>query len=483
MEAKAIGQAIIDSLTDPHLFARFFQPAESWLPWRTVLRVLFGLSPLAGAEEELFHAATGRTRGFAGPLTEAWLLCGRRSGKSRILALIAVCLATFRSYTEYLAPGERPVVMILACDRDQASVIFGYAQALIEQTPMLASLIAHATSDTLELTSGVSIEVHASSYKSVRGRTLIAGLCDEAAFWRTDDSRNPAAAVLAALRPGLSTIPNAPLLIATSTYAQEGAVFEAFTRHHGQNDSPVMVWRAPTLAMNPSFREQIVADAMAADPQSAAAEYDSLFLTDLRAFLDEQVIQDALDHGCHERPASPRHTYQCFVDPSGGRADSFTAAVAHRSGDQFFLDVVREYRPPLDPAVVVADIAKTLQPYKVTTVVGDSYAGEWPVTVFRSHGVKYQTAERSRSEIYLETGPLLAQGVARLIDVPRLTSQLRQLERRASPSGRDRVNHGPGAHDDVVNAALGAIHLVATKRQPPTYLALGPRSRPPYALM
>jgi hypothetical protein len=144
---------------------------------------------------------------------------------------------------------------------------------------------------------------------------------------------------------------------------------------------------------------------------------------------------------------------------------------------------VRPYRPPLDPAVAVADIAKTLQPYKVTTVVGDNYAGEWPVTVFRNHGIKYVASEKTRSEIYLETGPLLAQGIARLIDVPRLTSQLRQLETRSSPSGRDRVNHGPGAHDDVANAALGAIHLVATKRQPPSYLNLGPRIRPPYCTM
>jgi hypothetical protein len=288
--------------------------------------------------------------------------------------------------------------------------------------------------------------------------------------------------VLAALRPGLSTIPGAPLLVATSTYAKEGAVYETFTKHHGQDDSPIMVWRAPTLTMNPSFRKEVVTAALAADHQSAAAEYGSEFLTDLRAFLDEQVIQDALDHGCHERPPSLRHAYIAFVDPSGGRRDSFTAAIAHRDGDKFVLDVVREYRPPLDPAVVVDEIAKTLKPYRVAKVTGDAYAGEWPVTVFRSHGIAYVTSQVNRSDIYLETGPLLAQGRARLIDVPRLTGQLRQLERRSTPAGRDRVDHGPGGQDDVANAAMGAIYLASKAKALPQ--GFDPRrSRPEFSIM
>ena len=478
-EAQTFARRVVRSVTDPKLFAPHFQPLESWKPWLTVLKCLFGLQ-LDAEELKLFTECTGRTRPFDGPVSEAWWLCGRRSGKSRVLALIAVCLACFRDYTNHLAPGERAVIIILAVDRDQAQVIFQYTRALLRETKMLAARIQNETADTLDL-DRVSIEVHASSYKSVRGRTLAGAACDEAAFWRSDDSRNPAAAVLAALRPGLSTIPGAPLLIASSVYSQEGAVYEAFTRHHGQDDSPVMVWRAPTLTMNPTFRKEVVTAALAADHHSAAAEYGSEFLTDLRAFLEESFIRDALDHGCHERPPSPRHQYVAFVDPSGGRRDSFTLGIAHRSGDQVFLDLVREYRPPLDPAVVVEDIAKVLKPYRITTVTGDAYAGEWPVSVFRNHSIKYLTSEKNRSEIYLETGPLLAQGVARLIDVDRLTGQLRQLERRSTSTGRDKVDHGPGGRDDVANAAMGAVWLASKARAIPQ--GMGPRIRPAYSIM
>jgi len=38
-----------------------------------------------------------------------------------------------------------------------------------------------------------------------------------------------------------------------------------------------------------------------------------------------------------------------------------------------------------------------------------------------------------------------------------LLRELRGLERRRSSAGRDRVDHRPGAHDDLANAVAGAI--------------------------
>ena len=88
--------------------ARHFQPLESWAAWMTVLRGLFALD-LSPDERELFTRCTGRWELLVGPVGEAWFLCGRRIGKSRFLALLAVILACFRTYNR--APGERLVVM------------------------------------------------------------------------------------------------------------------------------------------------------------------------------------------------------------------------------------------------------------------------------------------------------------------------------------------------------------------------------------
>ena len=51
--------------------------------------------------------------------TEAWLVCGRRAGKIFILALCAVFVACFFDYRNFLAPGERATVLIIATNRSR----------------------------------------------------------------------------------------------------------------------------------------------------------------------------------------------------------------------------------------------------------------------------------------------------------------------------------------------------------------------------
>jgi hypothetical protein len=63
--------------------------------------------------------------------------------------------------------------------------------------------------------------------------------------------------------------------------------------------------------------------------------------------------------------------------------------------------------------------------------------------------------------LYAELLPLMNSGRVELLDQPRLLAQLASLERRTARSGRDTIDHPPGAHDDVANAAAGAIALVA----------------------
>ena len=48
-------------------------------------------------------------------------------------------------------------------------------------------------------------------------------------------------------------------------------------------------------------------------------------------------------------------------------------------------------------------------------------------------------------------------GCVRLLDNPQLVSQFAALERRTSPNGKDRVDHGPGGHDDLCNSAALAL--------------------------
>jgi hypothetical protein len=455
--ARELGTAALNAWTDDVGFAEHFRPLRSWTAWMTVWRCLFGLE-LSDDERALFHRCTGRTQPFAGPLTEAWLLCGRRSGKSRILALVAVCLATFRDYSPYLAPGEQPLVMVLAKDRDQAGVIFAYARALITQTPMLASMLVSETADTLKLDNGVIIGVFTSSYKSIRGRTAVCLLADEVAFWESPDSRNCAEAVINAAQKTMGTIPGAMLLCASSTYTMEGALYEAFHKHHGKDTSNVMVWRADTLTMNPSFRKEVIDAAYAADAQDAAAEYGSEWLTDARAHFPEDVIDAAImpDRKSLSRDLAVEHV--AFCDPSGGVSDSMTLGVAHLdSARMVVLDRLETAKPPFKPEDVCQRFADVLASYGLKDVVGDNFGSGWVKDAFRRVGITYMSSELTKSEIYLAAQPLFTQRRVELLDLPVLSGELRRLERRPRAGGRVQVDHPRGSHDDAGNAACGAL--------------------------
>jgi hypothetical protein len=86
---------LIQACQDRNLFAPWFRDESTWRSWFAFIRALFGLL-MSEAELELFTRCTGRARPPTDSTSEAWLICGRRSGKSFILSLIAVYLATFK---------------------------------------------------------------------------------------------------------------------------------------------------------------------------------------------------------------------------------------------------------------------------------------------------------------------------------------------------------------------------------------------------
>jgi hypothetical protein len=104
------------------------------------------------------------------------------------VALIATYLACFKDYAHLLAPGQRVRIAALARDREQASEIFRYILGLIEAVPLLAPMIMRYDSEEIELSNRVTIAVATASFRSVRGYTLAAALCDEVAFWRSDET-------------------------------------------------------------------------------------------------------------------------------------------------------------------------------------------------------------------------------------------------------------------------------------------------------
>ncbi len=347
--------------------------------------------------------------------------------------------------------------MVVAADRRQARVVFRYVAALLDESPLLAQMVERRTRESLTLSNRVTIEVHTASFRTTRGYTIVGAVADEIAFWRAEDSANPDTEILNALRPAMATVPGSLLLAISSPYARRGALWQAHRDHHGREGDPVLVWQAETRAMNPTADERVIAAAYAADEAAASAEWGALFRRDVECLVSREAVEAVVVGGRRELPPVPGADYIAFVDPSGGSADAMTLAVAHMLDGRAVLDLVRERRPPFSPEAVTAEFCALLKSYGVGQVVGDRYAGEWPRERFREHGVAYEPAETAKSDLYRDLLPLVNSGMVELLDSPRLVAQLLGLERRTARGGRDSIDHGPGGHDDLVNAAAGAL--------------------------
>src|SRR5262245_17158437 len=275
-------------MADPELFGRDFG-GPSWAVWRTFLRALFGLAPEGDADRGLFAECTGRGTWPMAPAREAWVAAGRRAGKSRVAALVAVYLACFRAHQGRLAPGERAVVMVIAADRKQAGVVFSYVRALLDH-PLLRPMVEAERADSVELRGSAAIEVHTASYRAVRGYTLVGAILDEVAFWRAEDSANPDVEIVAALRPALATT-GGLLLGISSPYARRGVLWRAFAQHFGKDGSPVLAWRAASRTMNPEVPEEVVDAALAEDEAAARSEWLAEFRSDLETYVDREAVE------------------------------------------------------------------------------------------------------------------------------------------------------------------------------------------------
>jgi hypothetical protein len=293
-------------------------------------------------------------------------------------------------------------------------------------------------------------------------------VADEIAFWPTEgDSANVDAEVINAVRPGLSTIPYSLLLIASSPYAKRGILYTNYSRYFGKDDAPVLVWQGTTEEMNSSLvGDPLIAEMYAEDNERALAEFGAQFRSDIVAFITREAVEDVVAHGVRELPYGDGITYAAFVDPSGGSADSMTLAIGHcEASGVAVLDCVREVRPPFSPDSTVEEFSTLLKGYGTSRVTGDAYAGEWPRERFASHGITYDVSTRNKSQIYGEFLPALNGQRVRLLDLPRLTGQLCNLERRTARGGRDSIDHAPGAHDDLANAVCGIlVNLIADRR-------------------
>jgi hypothetical protein len=398
---------------------------------------------------------------------ELWVVGGRRGGKDSIASLIiAHAAAQFDGKRRMIAgitlpalrPGERATIFCLARDRDQAAIALGYTRSYFEEIPELAAMVTRETRDGLELVNGVDIVVGTNDFRGIRGRAVLCAVLDEVAFYRDENSSTPDTELYNALTPGMKTLRDQAMIIGiSSAHKKSGLLYSKFQQCYGKNDSKVLVVRATSMQLNPTLPADEIEAEIAADPDLKRAEYLCEWRSDISSFVSPEMVDAAIVKGRHV--ISPQgQACVGFVDVSGGVNDAHTCAVAFK--DEFgtaVLACAREVKSA-DTESVVAEFCALLKSYGLSSTYADRYGAEWVKAAFERHGIDLRQSPHDRSSLYLNLLPALNAGKVKLLDLPRLRSQLLALERRTiRGTARDVIDHPSAGADDLINAAAGAL--------------------------
>jgi hypothetical protein len=272
--------------------------------------------------------------------------------------------------------------------------------------------------------------------------------------------------VLAAVRPPLATTAGT-LMIASSPYWERGELYELHKRHFGPNGDPkILVAQAASRVTNPKLPESVVLRALERDEASARAEYLAQFRSDIAAFIERALIENAVDRGVVSRPPVQGQHYVCFADSASGVAanaagDTFSAAIAHRENDLIVVDHVFARKPPFNASTVVAEICALARGYGVSEIVSDRYSVGFMHAEVSRHGLTHRASDLDKSQLYLNALPAFGSHAVRLTDNRAVVEQFVMLERRPGSGGRDRVDARGGKSEDSANCVAGVISLLA----------------------
>jgi hypothetical protein len=448
---------IVQAMLHPGLFAPFGFAGESWGNWRVILKAAFAL-PMDEAELEVFRTLAGRDPPRR-RVKELWIVGGRRGGKDSIAALIIAWMATFFQPRGRLRRGEKALCQLLAVDRDQSGIVLDYVRPFFRDIAPLRDMVVSETPAGLVLANDVEIKIVTNTYRGIRGKTVLCSVFDECSFWMDERGARPDEETYRATMPAMMTLGDDAMLVAISTpHRQNGLLWRKFDAHYGKDDDRVLVIRASSMQLNPTLDETEVQAALERDPAAGAAEYLGEFRADLESFLSREVIDAAVDKDRPlELPVQRGCRYFGFLDAAeGGRnGDSFAAGVAYLEDGRLICAAVRERQPPFKPTEVMETMVLPLfKMYGVTRAKADKHAEGFVKDLAQRAGVTIEADAPVKSDIYREMMPWMTSGKCKLPPLDRLVNQIFGLERTR---GGERIDHQRGGHDDLVNAAFGAM--------------------------
>lgn len=414
------------------------------------------------------------------------MLKGARMGGTWIWSLYLVYAALLADLST-LAAGEQAFAPIVAPDLKTARQSLRYVIGAFQSRANLrACIVGEPTAGNITIRRPqdgrqVSIECLAASRggSAVRGRSMVAALIDETAFFRSADTGviNDAE-IYRAISPRILPGPVGRVGLVSTSWGEWGLLWDKVDAEHGKPKT-CLACICPTLLMrNTAKMRRVVAEEYARDPKNAAREFDCVpFAMGGSTFFDARALEAAVDDSLVLPLATaPDNCIETAGADFGFKRNSSALAVVQRSdADVYTLACLEERKPeghPLKPSEVVKDFAEKLVEYTVRTVMADGHYRESVTEHLIESGVSMTEApegQRGISATYILFRTLLNEGRIRLPHHERLLAQMKGVTSRPQPGGGISIvlpHWATGEHGDLVSAVVLAVWQAHKARVP-----------------
>ncbi|GEM_PF-5385384 len=451
-------------------FARFLWGEAISAAQITVLKCLYGL-PLDSSERSLWRQYSGQ-RFFARysprQFFEAVLLLGRQSGKS---SRIGTTAALFEALVveRQIPPGERLAILFFSPTLRQST--FEIVAEKLRSTPELAAMIEADSSSTgeIRLTNGIDLVSIAADPRTARGRAAILAIVDEAAFLRTDSafvSNLPE--LLEAIRPSL-IVQRGKLLLLSSPGGKEGPLYETWEKRAENPD--VMVWRAPSAAMNPAIDPKLLERERKRGQAYYEREYEAQFVDAANPFLPTDALDAAVQKGVAQfEPSAEDVAVFAGIDLADRRDDCALAISAVRTVEGkrkvavLFARAWKPGRSGHNVLDVLRQMGELCRQYGVGHARGDQKSMSVAEQVLGQYNVAFErviSAGAGSEQGFRTFLSLLNDGALTLPDDEALLTQLRRLEEKVGDGNRFLVEGRRGSKDDLAVACVLSVAMAA----------------------
>lgn len=410
------------------------------------------------------------------------LICGRRSGKTTICAIIAIYVAISTNWKPFLKKTPFATVLILSHSREFSDEVLEIIRTMIEASPILSRLInldKKNTQSTMNLKvpfivdksveySRVQIKVGAASSKTTRGVAACCVICDEIAYWNiSEDAKETDEKILRAVRPAQKQFGKyAMLLKLSSPGPKSGLLYNEYTKWQtGSLPKAYAVFKAPTWAMNGIIPREELVEEWQLDPDAFDTEYRSNFVDSISNFIVPQYVDLAIMKGVQFMAPENGWVYKAAID-AAFKGDAFTFSIVGTKDNRVRQFVLKGWKgtkaAPVKAHEVAAWIKTACKEFDLNEVAADQYSFQPLKEIFEQYGVvltENSFTPKFKKQIYFNLKKLFHSQQIDILDVEILAKEIKQLVVEQTGTGNVKIGHPQGGSDDYSDSTAIAAYL------------------------